>query len=145
MNQIKTIEQIKELVKKSGRYFAALFASAMVWMAVASPFLGLFGEAFTQPGVATTFYLMVTVTLFTIPSTIWSTVLLTLNRPITLGLIASGQVALGLILYPIAIPIAGPVSTAATAHTLQVVGSFAYGFALYKEVKRREQTRQNLE
>ncbi len=145
VNQIKTIKQIKELVKKSGRYFAVLFASAMAWMAVASPFLGLFGEAFTQPGVATTFYLMVTVTLFTIPSTIWSTVLLTLNRPITLGLIASGQVALGLILYPIAIPIAGPVSTAATALTLQVVGSFAYGFALYKEVKRREQTRQNLE
>lgn len=138
VNQIKTIAQIKELVKKSGRYFAALFVSAMIWMAVASPFLALFGEAFTQPGVGTTFYLMVTVTLFTIPSTIWSTVLLTLDQPLTLGCIATGQVILGLILYPLAVPLGGPVATAATALTLQVVGSAAYGGALYREVKKRE-------
>lgn len=137
VNQIKTIEQIKELVRKSGRYFAVLVASALVWMAIAAPFLGLFGEAFTRPGVGTTFYLMVLVTLFTIPSTIWSTVLLTLDKPITLGIIASCQVMLGLVLYPIAIPIAGSVSTAATALTLQVFGSIAYGTALYLEVKRR--------
>ena len=140
VNQIETIDQIKELVRKSGRYFAVLFLSALIWMFVASPFLGLFGEAFTKPGVATTFYLMVTVTLFTIPSTIWSTVLLTLDQPLTLGLIASCQVILGIILYPLAIPLGGPVGTAATALTLQIVGCFAYGIALYREVKRREKS-----
>jgi O-antigen/teichoic acid export membrane protein len=137
VNQIKTIEQIKELVKKSGRYFAVLFVAAMLWMVVASPFLRLFGEAFAQPEVRTTFFLMVLVTLFTIPSTIWSTILLTLDQPITLGCIATGQVVLGLILYPMTVPIAGPVSTAATTLTLQIVGCCAYGLALYLEVKRR--------
>jgi O-antigen/teichoic acid export membrane protein len=138
VNQIKTIQQIKDLVKKSGRYFAVLFVSAMVWMAVAAPFLGLFGEAFTQPGVGTTFYLMVMVTMFTIPSTIWSTVLLTLDQPMTLGCVASAQVILGLILYPLAIPMGGPIATAATALTLQVVGCLVYGGILYFEVKKRE-------
>lgn len=138
VNQIKTIEQIKNLVKRSGRYFVALFVSAMVWMVAASPFLQLFGEAFTKPGVATTFYLMVTVTLFTIPSAIWSTVLLTLDQPITLGCIATGQVCLGLLLYPHTIPLGGPVATAATALALQVVGAFAYGFALYRVVRQRQ-------
>jgi O-antigen/teichoic acid export membrane protein len=138
VNQIKTIQQIKDLVKKSGRYFAVLFAAAMVWMAVAAPFLGLFGEAFTRPGVGTTFYLMVMVTLFTIPSTIWSTVLLTLDHPLTLGCIASAQVVVGLVLYPIAVPMGGPIATAATALVLQVVGCIAYGTALYLEVKKRE-------
>lgn len=138
VNQIKTIDEIKDLVKRSGRYFAALFCSAMVWMVVASPFLALFGEQFTDPVVRNTFYLMVTVTLFTIPSTIWSTVLLTLDRPITLGFIATGQVVLGLFLYPWAIPLGGPVGTAATALTLQVVGSMAYGLTLFLEVKKRE-------
>lgn len=138
VNQIKTIGEIKDLVKKSGRYFAALFVAAMAWMLLAAPFLGLFGEQFSKPGVGTTFYLMVTVTLFTIPSTIWSTVLLTLNQPITLGCIATCQVILGIILYPMAIPLGGPVATAATALTLQVVGSLAYGGALYREVKKRE-------
>ncbi len=137
VNQIETIDQIKTLVRRSGRYFAAIFLSAMVWMLVASPFLGLFGEAFTAPGVGTTFYLMVMVTLFTIPSTIWSTILLTLDQPLTLGCIASGQVLLGLVLYPLTVPIAGPVSTAATALALQVAGCLAYGLALYLEVKRR--------
>lgn len=138
VNQIKTIAEIKNLIKRSGRYFAALFASAMVWMLIASPFLGLFGEAFTKPGVGTTFYLMVTVTLFTIPSAIWSTVLLTLDKPITLGCIATAQVFLGLLLYPITIPMGGPVATAATALSLQILGSLAYGAALYREVKVRE-------
>ena len=143
VNQITTIEQIKDLVRKSGRYFAALFVSAAVWMTVASPFLGLFGEAFTQPGVGTTFYLMVMVTLFTIPSTIWSTILLTLDQPITLGCIATTQVLLGLVLYPIAVPIAGPVSTAGVALTLQVVGCAAYGAALYLEVKKRSRRKES--
>lgn len=138
VNQIQTIKQIKELVKKSGRYFAVLFVSAAIWMAVAAPFLGLFGEQFTQPGVGTTFYLMVMVTLFTIPSTIWSTVLLTLDQPLTLGCIATGQVILGIILYPIAVPMGGPVATAATALTLQIIGCLVYGGALYREVKKRE-------
>ena len=142
VNQIKTIGEIKNLIKKSGRYFAALFASAMVWMLIASPFLGLFGEAFTKPGVGTTFYLMVTVTLFTIPSAIWSTVLLTLDQPIILGCIATGQVLLGLLLYPLTIPLGGPVATAATALSLQVVGSLAYGLALYREVRLRERRAQ---
>ncbi len=138
VNQIKTIDEIKHLVKRSGRYFAVLFVSALVWMVAASPFLQLFGEAFTKPGVATTFYLMVTVTLFTIPSAIWSTVLLTLDQPITLGCIATGQVLLGLLLYPYTAPLSGPVSTAATALALQVVGAGAYGFALYREVRKRQ-------
>lgn len=137
VNQIKTIEQIKDLVRKSGRYFAALLVSAIIWMAVASPFLQLFGKEFTLPGVKTTFYLMVMVTLFVIPSTIWSTVLLTLDRPVTLGCIASGQVLLGLVLYPVAVPIAGPVSTAGVALAIQIVGCAAYGLALYLEVRRR--------
>lgn len=138
VNQIKTIQQIKDLVKRSGRYFAVLFVSAMIWMVVAAPFLGLFGEAFTRPGVGTTFYLMVMVTLFTIPSTIWSTVLLTLDQPLTLGCIASSQVCLGLVLYPLAVPLGGPVATAGTALALQIIGSLAYGGALYREVKKRE-------
>lgn len=140
VNQIKTIEQIKELVRKSGRYFGLLFLSALVWMVVAAPFLGLFGEEFTKPGVGTTFYLMVTVTLFTIPSTIWSTVLLTLDQPLTLGCISTCQVLLGLVLYPFAIPLGGPVATAATALALQVIGSLAYGSALYLEVKKRSRS-----
>lgn len=139
VNQIKTIEQIKNLVKKSGRYFAVLFVSAMIWMVAASPFLQLFGEAFTKPGVTTTFYLMVTVTLFTIPSAIWSTVLLTLDQPITLGCIATSQVLLGVALYPQTIPLGGPVATAATALALQVFGALAYGFALYRVVRKRQQ------
>lgn len=138
VNQIKTIEEIKHLVKRSGRYFAVLFVSALVWMVAASPFLQLFGEAFAKPGVATTFYLMVTVTLFTIPSAIWSTVLLTLDQPITLGCIASAQVVVGLIIYPYTVPLGGPVSTAATALTLQIFGAGAYGLALYREVRKRQ-------
>lgn len=137
VNQIETLDEIKGLIKKSGRYFAVLVLAALVWMMVASPFLSLFGEAFTQPGVATTFYLMVMVTLFTIPSTIWSTVLLTLDRPVTLGLIASSQVVLGLVLYPYLIPISGTISTAATTLALQVYGNLAYAFVLVREVRRR--------
>lgn len=137
VNQIRTIQEIKNLVRQSGRYFAVLFLSAIAWMVIANPFLALFGKAFTEQSVRITFDIMVMVTLFTIPSTIWSTVLLTLDRPITLGCIASCQVALGVILYPLAIPIAGPLSTAATALTLQIVGSIAYGATLYLEVKKR--------
>lgn len=137
VNQIETIDEIKTLIKKSGRYFALLVGAAVAWMLLASPFLGLFGEAFTQPGVGTTFYIMVLVTLFTIPSTIWSTVLLTLDKPVTLGLIATSQVALGLLLYPYLIPVAGIVSTAATTLALQVYGNIAYGIALACEVRRR--------
>lgn len=138
VNQIETLEEIKVLIKKSGRYFAVLIVAALVWMVVATPFLGLFGEAFTQPGVATTFYLMVLVTLFTIPSAIWSTVLLTLDRPVTLGLIASSQVVFGLVLYPYLIPIAGTISTAATTLALQIYGNLAYALVLVQEVRRRE-------
>lgn len=138
VNQIKTLDQVKSLVKRSGRYFAALFVSALVWMAVASPLLGLFGKAFTNPVVGTTFNIMVGVTLFTIPSTIFSTVLLSLDKPLTLGCIALGQVLLGLLLYPMTIPMGGPVGTALTALALQVTGSLAYAVALRNEVRRRE-------
>ncbi len=137
VNQIKTIEEIKQLVKKSARYFLALFACALVWMFAASPFLALFGEAFTEPKVITTFYLMVAVTLFTIPSTIWSTVLLSLDQPITLGCIATGQVLLGLLIYPLTIPLGGVVATAATALFLQVVGAFTYGLTLMLVVRKK--------
>lgn len=138
VNQIQTLDQVKSLVKKSGRYFLALFLSALVWMVVAAPFLGLFGQAFTHPQVATTFNVMVVVTLFTIPATIFSTVLLSLDKPFTLGCIALGQVILGCLLYPVTIPQGGPVATAGTALALQVFGSFAYAAALWREVRRRE-------
>lgn len=139
VNQIKTLQEIKDLVRKSGRYFAALFVCALAWMVVAAPFLGLFGAAFTQPEVKTTFYLMVAATLFTIPSAIWSTVLLSLDRPLSLGIIALSQVLLGVILYPHTIPLQGPVSTAMTALGLQIVGAFSYGLTLYVTVKRRKE------
>jgi O-antigen/teichoic acid export membrane protein len=138
VNQIKTLDQVKTLVKRSGRYFAVLFVSAMVWMVVAAPFLGLFGKAFTLPVVGTTFSIMVAVTLFTIPSTIFSTVLLSLDKPITLGCIALGQVLLGIALYPTTVPLGGPVATACTALSLQMFGSCAYAVALWREVRRRE-------
>lgn len=140
VNQIKTLQEVKVLVKRSGRYFAVLFVSALVWMVLATPFLGLFGQAFTHPTVATTFHLMVAVTLFTIPSTIFSTVLLSLDRPITLGCIALGQVLLGLAIYPVTIPLGGPVATAATALVLQMVGSCVYALALRQEVRQRERS-----
>lgn len=138
VNQIKTLDEVKSLVKRSGRYFAVLFASAMVWMVMATPFLGLFGKAFTHPSVGTTFHLMVAVTLFTIPSTIFSTVLLSLDRPITLGCIALGQVLLGLMIYPLTIPLGGPIATAGTALGLQMLGSCLYALALRHEVRKRE-------
>jgi O-antigen/teichoic acid export membrane protein len=138
VNQIKTLGQVKTLVKRSGRYFAVLFVSALVWMVVAAPFLALFGEAFTNPVVGMTFNIMVGVTLFTIPSTIFSTVLLSLDKPLTLGCIALGQVLLGLLLYPLTIPLGGPVGTALTALGLQMLGSLAYALALRHEVRRRE-------
>lgn len=138
VNQIKTLVEIKTLVKRSGRYFAVLFLSAMLWMVMAAPFLGLFGKAFTEPRVAQTFYLMVAVTLFTIPSAIFSTVLLTLDKPITLGCIALSQVVLGLSIYPHTITAGGPIGTAATALGLQVYGACAYALALRNEVRGRE-------
>jgi O-antigen/teichoic acid export membrane protein len=138
VNQIKTLGQVKALVKRSGRYFAVLFVSAVVWTVVAAPFLGLFGKAFTHPVVSNTFSLMVAVALFTIPSTIFSTVLLTLDKPITLGCIALGQVLLGVVLYPTTIPLGGPMATACTALALQMFGACAYALALRHEVRRRE-------
>lgn len=138
VNQIKTLQEIKTLVKRSGRYFAVLFVSALVWMVVAAPFLSLFGEAFTQPVVARTFQIMVAVTLFTIPAAIFSTVLLSLNRPITLGCIALGQVLLGALIYPTTVSMGGPVGTACTALALQIVGCVAYAYALRREVRARE-------
>ena len=138
VNQIKTLGEVKTLVKRSGRYFAALFVSAMLWMVVAAPFLRLFGKAFADPVVTRTFYLMVAVTLFTIPATIFSTVLLSLDKPITLGCIALGQVLLGMALYPNTIPLGGPVATACTALSLQICGCVAYALALRHEVRRRE-------
>ncbi len=138
VNQIKTLVEIKSLVKRSGRYFAVLFLSALLWMVIAAPFLGLFGEAFTDPVVAKTFQIMVAVTLFTIPAAIFSTVLLSLNRPITLGCIALGQVILGAAIYPTTVTTGGPVGTALTALGLQVLGCLAYAFALGREVRARE-------
>ncbi len=138
VNQIKTLVEIKTLVKRSGRYFAVLFLSAMLWMVMAAPFLGLFGEAFAEPEVAQTFYLMVAVTLFTIPSAIFSTVLLTLDKPITLGCIALSQVVLGLFIYPHTITAGGPIGTASTALGLQIYGACAYALALRNEVRGRE-------
>lgn len=138
VNQIKTLVEVKTLVKRSGRYFAVLFLSAMLWMFMAAGFLGLFGKAFTTPEVAHTFYLMVAVTLFTIPSTIFSTVLLTLDKPITLGCIALSQVVLGIAIYPQTIPMGGPLATAATALGLQVYGCCVYALALRNEVRGRE-------
>ena len=138
VNQIKTLVEIKSLVKRSGRYFAVLFLSALLWMVIAAPFLGLFGKAFTDPVVARTFQIMVAVTLFTIPAAIFSTVLLSLNRPITLGCIALGQVILGAAIYPTTVTTGGPVGTALTALGLQVLGCLAYAFALGREVRARE-------
>ncbi len=138
VNQIKTLVEIKSLVKRSGRYFAVLFLSALLWMVIAAPFLGLFGEAFTDPVVARTFQIMVAVTLFTIPAAIFSTVLLSLNRPITLGCIALGQVILGAVIYPTTVTTGGPVGTALTALGLQILGCLAYAFALRREVRARE-------
>lgn len=138
VNQIKTLHEVKTLVKKSGRYFAVLFFSAMLWMVVAAPFLSLFGEAFTDPVVADTFQIMVAVTLFTIPAAIFSTVLLSLDRPITLGCIALGQVLLGAAMYPTTVSVGGPVGTACTALGLQMLGCVAYAYALRREVRARE-------
>lgn len=138
VNQIKTLVEIKSLVKRSGRYFAVLFLSALLWMVIAAPFLGLFGKAFTDPVVARTFQIMVAVTLFTIPAAIFSTVLLSLNRPITLGCIALGQVILGAVIYPTTVTTGGPVGTALTALGLQILGCLAYAFALRREVRARE-------
>jgi O-antigen/teichoic acid export membrane protein len=138
VNQIKSLGEVKALVKRSGRYFAALFLSAMIWMLVAAPFLGLFGKAFANPEVRTTFYVMVAVTLFTIPSTIFSTVLLTLDKPITLGCVALAQVLIGLSLYPVTIPQGGPTATALTALFLQMLGACCYALALRHEVRKRE-------
>ncbi len=138
VNQIKTLQEVKTLVKRSGRYFAVLFVSAVIWMVVAAPFLGFFGKAFTDPVVSRTFQIMVAVTLFTIPATIFSTVLLSLNRPITLGCIALGQVVLGSLIYPSSVSAGGPVGTALTALVLQILGCVAYAFALRREVRARE-------
>jgi O-antigen/teichoic acid export membrane protein len=138
VTQIKTVREIKALVKRSGRYFAVLLLCALAWMVIASPFLRLFGKAFTDPVVARTFDLMVAVTLFTIPSAIFSTVLLSLDRPIVLGCIALGQVMLGLLLYPNTIPLGGPLATASTALALQVLGCLAYAWGLRREVRARE-------
>lgn len=138
VNQIKTLAEVKALVKRSGRYFAMLFLSALLWMVVAAPFLGLFGKAFANPVVRNTFYLMVVVTLFTIPSAIFSTVLLSLDKPLTLGCIALTQVVLGMLIYPTTIPLGGPLATACTALTLQMFGACAYALALRHEVRKRE-------
>ena len=143
VNQIKTLQEVKTLVKRSGRYFAVLFVSAIAWMIIAAPFLGLFGKAFTDPVVARTFQIMVAVTLFTIPAAIFSTVLLSLNRPITLGCIALGQVILGVCIYPTAVTAGGPVGTALTALGLQMTGCLAYAVALWREVRNREATTPN--
>jgi hypothetical protein len=81
---------------------------------------------------------MVAVTLFTIPSTIFSTVLLTLDKPITLGCVALAQVLIGLSLYPVTIPQGGPTATALTALFLQMLGACCYALALRHEVRKRE-------
>ena len=143
VNQIKTLQEVKTLVKRSGRYFAVLFVSAIAWMIIAAPFLSLFGKAFTDPVVARTFQIMVAVTLFTIPAAIFSTVLLSLNRPITLGCIAFGQVIIGSLIYPTSVTLGGPVGTALTALGLQMLGCLAYAVVLWREVRTREANSQD--
>ena len=135
VNRIQSLDGIRNLLRRCGFYFCVLVVTAGVWLVVAANLLVLFGEQFTVPEVVTTFQIMVAVTLFTIPSTILGTVLMSLRRPDALGKIGTFQVILGCLLYPVTCVQGGIIGTALTGLVLQLVGSLAMGMVLASEIR----------
>ncbi|MGE0490683.1 MAG: lipopolysaccharide biosynthesis protein [Vulcanimicrobiota bacterium] len=135
VNRINSLEQIRDLIRRCGTYFGVLALAALVWLSLAGRFLVVFGEKFTLPSVVHTFQIMVVVTLFTIPSTILGTVLLSLRRPDALGKIAGCQVLLAVLLYPVTCVQGGIIGTALTGVLLQCMGAVALALVLRKEIR----------
>ena len=124
VNLIKAKEELQAFLHRFLRYLAVFGLAGLVWLAVASNFLGLFGPKFTEPNVVRTFQVLVISTLVTVPGTLLGTVLLALKRPFTLARVALIQVVAGLFLYPWTSS-GGIVSTAMTTVVLQFAGSLA--------------------
>ncbi len=134
VNQINSLDGIRDLLRRCGVYFGVLSLAALAWLSVAGRFLVLFGEDFTEAQVVTTFQIMVVVTLFTIPATILGTVLLSLRRPDAIGKIAFSQVVLGVLIYPVTCVQGGIVGTALTGVVLQFLGAVAMAWVLRGEI-----------
>lgn len=134
VNQIKSLAEIKDLLRRFAVYFGVLTVAALAWLSVAGRFLVLFGPDFTQPQVVRTFQIMVVATLFTIPSTILGMVLLSLGRPGVLGRIALFQVVLGVLIYPVTTVQGGIIGTALTGLGLQLLGALFMAGVLRAEI-----------
>lgn len=134
VNQIQTLAEIKDLLRRFALYFGVLSVAALAWLSVAGRFLVLFGPDFTRPEVVWTFQIMVVATLFTIPSTILGMVLLSLGRPGVLGRIALFQVLLGVLAYPVTTVQGGILGTAVTGVVLQLVGALCMAAVLRREI-----------
>lgn len=122
VNLVRTREAMRLVLRRFLVYFAILAVVAVLWLSVAGALLALFGPAFTRPEVFRTFQTLVVATLFTISGTTLAMVMLALGRPGLLGLVAAGQVLLGLLAYPVMVVQFGMVGTAFTTAALQLLG-----------------------
>lgn len=137
VTQLKTVEALKDMLRRFAVYFAAVAVAATVWLLGAGALLGLFGKAFTAPEVVQAFQILVVATLFTIPATTMGMVLLGLDRPSVLGKVAAVQVVLGVLAYPVTCVQWGLLGTAATTAVLQLLGAVALLAVLRREIARR--------
>lgn len=122
VNQLKTLQALKDMLRRFAVYFTVVGAAAAVWLLVAGAALALFGPTFTRPEVVRTFQILVVATLFTIPATTMGMVLLALRQPGALGKVAAVQVVLGVLAFPVTSVQGGLMGTAATTAGLQLIG-----------------------
>ncbi|MBI3925175.1 MAG: oligosaccharide flippase family protein [Armatimonadetes bacterium] len=138
VNQLQSLPELKDMLRRMMAYLAILSVAAVVWLSFAGHFLVFFGPKFTLPQVVSTFQILVVATLFTIPSTIMGTVLMSLHKPGVLGRIAALQVVLGLLVYPFSCTYAGIMGAAITGVSLQFVGALSMAVVLRSEVSGKE-------
>ena len=137
VNQLKSLQALKDMLRRFAVYFGAVSVLAVGWLSVAGILLGLFGPAFTRPEVVRTFQVLVVATLFTIPATTMGMVLLSLGQPGALGRVAAFQVILGVLAFPFTVVQGGLVGTALTTTGLQLVGVLAMLAVLRSQVAGR--------
>lgn len=137
VNQLQSLQALKGMLRRFAGYLSLVAVVALAWLSVAGPLLGLFGPAFTQPEVVRTFQILVLATLFTIPSTTISMVLLSLGQPGALGKVAAGQVLVGLVVFPFTAVQFGLVGAAATTAGLQCLGVLATALVLRGQIAGR--------
>lgn len=137
VNQLKSLQALKDMLRRFAVYFCAVALAACAWLSVAGSLLALFGPAFTRPEVVQSFQILVLATLFTIPATTIGMVLLSLGQPGALGKVAAGQVLLGVLTFPVTVVQFGLLGTAATTAGLQLLGVLALVLVLQRQIAGR--------